>query len=265
MARMLFLIIGFLLSTNITFGCSMIVGLPVPDNPIWINGKLLRQPPGEVVEIIKVSKPKSEDYRSDAEALKIKVTEYVYSTKQTTYFEVLPLRIYPDCSLQGETGLNQDFPVGSKVRVIAEEASIYKKDSDNSITRLETSMMNQGSITRNDLDESLKTSAESFYDYSRFAVKKPTTLEEEILFYSRLELLKFELQKDLARLLEAKTEDERLKVMERLVYYPHIYAVPYHTLAQAYLMNSEKRKSLESKWEERKQEQIRLNKQTASQ
>lgn len=99
----------------------MIVGLPVPDNPIWINGKLLRPPPkpaqyvfiGEVVEIIKVSKPKSERYRADAEALKIKVTENVYSTKQTAYFEVLPLRTYPDCSLQGETGLKQNFPVGS--------------------------------------------------------------------------------------------------------------------------------------------------------
>ena len=251
----------------------MIVGLPVPDNPIWINGKLLRPPPkpakyvfiGEVIEIIKISKPKSEGYRTDAEALKIKVTENVYSAIQITYFEALPLRIYPDCSLQGETDLKQNFPVGSKVRVIAEEASIYKKDSDDSITRLETSVKNQGSITRNDLDESLQTSANSFYDYSSFAVKKPTTPEEEILFYSKLELLKFELQKDLARLLEAKTEDERLKVMERLVYYPHIYAVPYHTLAQAYLMNSEKRKALEAKWEERKQEQIRLNNQGSSQ
>ncbi len=78
-------------------------------------------------------------------------------------------------------------------------------------------------------------------------------------------MLKFELQKDLARLLEAKTEDKRLSVMERLVYYPHIYAVPYHTLAQAYLIKSERRKALEAKWEERKQEQIRLNKQAASQ
>lgn len=274
MIKTVFFLTIFLLLTNAAFGCSIVTDLPVSDNPIIVKGKSLFPAPkpaqyvfiGEVVEIINVAKPKSDENRTNAEGLKVKVTENIYSPQTTSYYEILPLRIYPDCSLQGETGLKRTFPIGSKVRVIAHEATIYKKLSDeNFVPRLETSIKNNGSIVRNDLNENTKSSADSFYDYSSFALKKPTTQIEETEFYSKLESLKFELQKDLARLVKAKTESERIKVMERLVYYPYFYRVPFHTLAAAYLKKSKKRQVLEAKWEERKQQQIQQNKQASSQ
>lgn len=122
--------------------------MPVSDNPILLNGKLFLPAPkpaqyvfiGEVVEIIKVAKPQSDENRTDAEGLRIKVVENIYSPKTASYYQVLPLTMYPDCSLQGVTGLNKSFPVGSKVRVIAQEATIYKKSpAGDSVVRLETS------------------------------------------------------------------------------------------------------------------------------
>lgn len=274
MIKTVFFIVVFLVFINVAFGCSIVTDLPISDNPIIFKGKLLFPAPkpaqyvfiGEVVEIISVAKPQSDKNQTDAEGLKVKVTENIYSLQSASFYEILPLRIYPDCSLQGETGLKKAFPVGSKVRVIAQEATIYKYLSDEkSVPRLETSIKNNGSIVRNDLNENTKSSADSYYDYSSFASKKPMTQEEETEFYSKLELLKFELQKDLARLVKAKTESERLKVMARLVYYPYFYRVPYHTLAAAYLKKSKKRQALEAKWEERKQQQIQQNKQVSSQ
>lgn len=156
MTKSILFAIGFLLSTNVVFGCSY-VKLPVSDNPITLNGKLFFPAPkpaqyvfiGEVVEIIKVAKPQSDENRTDAEGLKIKVIENIYPSKSAKYYELLPLTMYPDCSLQGMAGLIKNFPVGSKVRVIAQEATIYKKlTTEDFVPRLEASHKNDGSIIR---------------------------------------------------------------------------------------------------------------------
>jgi hypothetical protein len=274
MTKTLFFAIGFLLFTNIAFGCSY-ERLPVFDNPSTFSGILLLPVPkpapyvfiGEVVEIIKVTKPQPSENRTDAEGLKVKVIESIYPSKAAPYYEVVPLGMDVACNLQGVTGLARAFPVGSKVRVVAQEAAIYKKlTAEDSVIRLEVSYKTDGSIFRNDLGKNIETSADAIYDYRSFSftMKKPTTPDEERLLSAKTDLRHFELQKDLARLVTAKAETQRLKVMERLVYYPETYYLAYHILAQAYLKPGKKRRALEAKWEEHIQQIAEQIKQATS-
>jgi hypothetical protein len=267
MMKQTFFLLVFLLSAHIVFGCS-IQQLPLEDNPskqAFLQGKPLyskgvSKPTyyvfiGEIVGIVKVAKNEVGENRMAAEGLKVKVTENIYSPQLAAYFEVFPLRMYTDCSSQGQTGLERVFPIGSQVRVVAFDATIYKKQSvEDSISRLETTYYNHGSIVRNDLKEGFRASANSVFDYSGFNIEKPTITEEIIKYESKVSLLKFELQKDLARLTQTTQKTERLNILKRLIYYPFPYELPFRTLANTYLKPGKELQSLEIEWEQHKKE-----------
>lgn len=211
-----FLAIVFLLSTYNAFGCSLYLS-PTTDfdttHYIFI---------GNVIEEIKLVKYSSRGEKLNFVGLKIKVSENIYSPKPTTYFEVFPLSLTPGCALISDTKeIREHFPVGSQVRVVAKEADVFLKNQpvESSIIRLETSIYNRGSIARNDLSENLRISAKSFYAYDSFSfeVQQRTTEGEYVLSASNYYLPEFELRKDLLRLKETKSEDERTKILERLV------------------------------------------------
>ncbi len=249
MMKYLFLTVAFLLFTNYALGCKLGIN-PTSDfdttHYIFI---------GEVVEILESVKYESQGIIADAVGLKIKVSENVYSPKPATYFEVFPLRLTASCGLRSDTKeVREHYPVGSQVRVVAKEATVFKNQPANFIVRLETSIYNRGSIARNDLNESLRTSAKTFYDYKGFVERQRTTAVEDALFDSNYYLPEFELRKDLFRLKETKSEDERTKILERLVFYPHVSRMSFPKIARTYLKNQDKLVALEKQWEERLKE-----------
>lgn len=247
MMKYLFLTTAFLFFTTNVFGCKLGIS-PTSDfdtaHYIFI---------GEVVEVLESVKYESQGIKTDAVGLKIKVSENVYSPKPTTFFEVFPLRLTPSCGLRSDgKEIREHYPIGSQVRVIAKEATVFKyQPAESSIIRLETSIYNKGSIARNDLSDNLRTSAKSFYDYSSFVERQRTTPVEDALHDSNYYLPEFELQKDLFRLKETKSEDERTKILERLVFYPHVFRMSYPTIVRTYLINQNKLPTLEKQWKQR--------------
>ncbi|MDQ4119935.1 MAG: hypothetical protein M3209_00525 [Acidobacteriota bacterium] len=149
--------------------------------------------------------------------------ESIYSTYSASNYQVFPLQLTASCGLQSykDDELKERFPIGSEVRVVASIAERIENKSPDNIIRFETSVYNRGSISRNDLSEKLRTSADRIYDYKDYDWRQPTTQEEWNLFGSQYYLQYFELMKDFLRLKKSKTENEKLSILERLVYFPH--------------------------------------------
>lgn len=250
MIRYLLLTIAFSFFANTAFGCSLLIS-PTSDfdttHYIFI---------GEIVEVLDNVNYDSQGVKDKAVGFKVKVSENIYSPKQATYFEVFPLRLTPSCGLMSDTKkMRELFSVGSQVRVVAKEATVFKNQPvESSTIRLETSIRNRGSFSRNDLSENLRTTAKTFYDYSSFVQKQGTTAAEDALVESNYYLLEFELEKDLLRLKESKSEDERTKILERLVFYPHVHNLSFPKVGRVYLKNQNKLAALEKQWEQRVQE-----------
>ncbi|HEY8561616.1 MAG TPA: hypothetical protein VIL74_14670 [Pyrinomonadaceae bacterium] len=96
---------------------------------------------------------------------------------------------------------------------MAKEATAIKgEDLEKSDIRLETSVYNQGIFTRNDLNEEMRTSAESVYEYKSFIEKVRASFAEDGLFDANYHLPEFELRKDLDRLQKSTSEDEILEL-----------------------------------------------------
>jgi len=211
---------------------------------------------GEIVEVIKNVKYESRGVKGEAVGFKVKVSENIYSQKQAAYFEVFPLHLTPSCGLSSYTKeLLEQFSVGSRVRVVAKETTVFKNSSgENSITRLDTSIYNHGSFSKNDVSANLQTSAKSIYDYSSFTAKQRKTAADDALVASNYYLPEFELRKDLLRLKEAKSEDEKIKIVERLVFYPHVYNLDYLWMVRLYVSNQDKFVVLQRQWEQRVKE-----------
>lgn len=248
--KYLFPTIAFLLFTNSILGCKL--GIQRTSDFDTTHYIFI----GEVVEVIESVKYESQGIKTDAVGLKIKVSENVYSPKPASFFEVFPLHLTPSCGLRSDIKeIREHYPIGSQVRVVAKEATVFKyQPAESSTIRLETSIYNSGSIARNDLSINLRTSSKSIYDYSSFVERQRTTPAEDSLHDSNYYLPQFEMQKDLLRLKETKSEDEKTKILERLVFYPHVFRMSYSKIVRTYLKNQNKLTALEKQWEQRLQE-----------
>jgi len=254
MIKYLLAIIALLFFTNTNFGCSLYIK-PISDfDPahfVFI---------GEIVEVFDVDYGsqiiKSQIIKYKAVGFKVKILENIYSPKQAAYLEVFPLSLTPGCSLVSETKrLREMFLVGSQVRIVAKEATMFKNQPvDDSIIRLETSIFNRGSFSRNDLRENLRSSGKSFYEYGDFLQMQRKLPAEDVLIHSAHYLPEFELRKDLLRLKETKSEDEKTRILERLVFYPHVHRLDYPKVVRAYIKNRDKIEVLEKQWEQKVQE-----------
>src|SRR5262249_21957112 len=145
-------------------------------------------------------------------------------------FEVYPYNTHSDCSPVGwgQQDLVKNFPIGTSVRIIAKEAKYTKSKLDNGNIRLETGAFNDGSISINDFDERLITSVISECNYKRYyrdhkelygSLKNYFKIDPLLL--SHIELLDFELRKDLLRLKNTDSEETKVNVLNRLIYYPY--------------------------------------------
>ena len=180
---------------------------------------------GEVIGYVeaKYSKPESETgIKGNAFGLNIKVKENIYSSFSASSYHVFPLKLTAFCGLESykDDELQEKFPIGSEVRVIASIAERVESNTADNVVRLEASIRNSGSVSRNDLSEKLKTSDDRIYDYKNYDWRKPVTQEDYDLLALQYSLPNFELLKDFLRLKKSKTENEKLSILERLIYFP---------------------------------------------
>ncbi|MCK4307961.1 hypothetical protein KAW50_07045 [candidate division WOR-3 bacterium] len=158
---------------------------------------------GEVIDI--VGPLESERVKGEAYGFLVKVKQTVFlPDSSTNYFEVYDYGITPSCSPEG---IPKDFLSDSKgceVRVIGKESEFFASRLEAGKIRLDAWLINrgnQGSITRNFNNI---TSATSVFNY-----KKDSEAGRELLY--------FEARKDLLRLKNASSDEEKIKILRRLM------------------------------------------------
>ncbi len=158
---------------------------------------------GEVIDI--VGPLRSERVKGEAYGFLVKVKQTVFlPDSSTNYFEVYDYGITPSCSPEG---IPKDLLSGSKgceVRIIGKGSEFFPSRLDDGKIRLDAWLLNrenQGSITRNFNNI---TSATSVFNYKK---------DSE----TGIELLYFEARKDLLRLKNASSDEEKIKILRRLM------------------------------------------------
>ena len=185
--------------TAVASGCSLAIR-PVtkfdPDEYIFT---------GEVIGY--VGPQRSEHIVGDAWGLLVSLGGGVHLPKTPAgYFEVFPYGLGADCSTLGRPRdeLAGRYPVGSKVKVIARESKLDVPGDGN--IRLVDSPGGNGLIMKAG-EEEAGVPPESVYDYGRHGQDNTAAPL-------------FELRKDLLRLREAQTEEGKVAVLLRLMYFP---------------------------------------------
>ena len=220
---------------------------------------------GEVMGIVGPFETKY--VKRQAWGLVVKVQDKVFLPKEpSNKFEVFPFGLGADCGSVGisQEALLKNFPIGSKIRVIAREAVAFKENVERGNIRLEIHPIElsgsggTGSISRNDGDSTASVSSE--YDYKSFSIENPfkmTPTEE-----STLSQLSFELRKDLLRLKMSKSEKGGIEILKRLAYYLDLYRpIDFAKIAESFtqdkrvvaLLKKEREEWLrknEEKWEQ---------------
>ena len=131
-------------------------------------------------------------------------------------YEVFPIGNGSDCRFAGlsRNEIEKQFPIGSKVRVIAHEALYFKNASKSGQIRLETLSFSTSGIWLNtDSNGNPSVTKKSVFDYSGASYSSEKGIEV-------LRLAFFEARKDLWRLLKSKTQEERNQILDRLIAFP---------------------------------------------
>ena len=208
-----------LFSLQAALGCAVIRITPLtafdPSEYIFIG------------EVVGLADPiTSEKFHGEAWGLNIRVKDSVHFPKSpTSHFVVVPFDLESDCKDKGRTvdELLGYFPIGSTVRVIAKESKYVPSVMADGNIRLEVRPDNLGSIARNfSNDAGSMTSGTGVYDYKSYVAGNPCELSEtdKPEYEANMNLPDFEFRKDLLRLKNAKSQSEKLKILERLVYFP---------------------------------------------
>lgn len=153
-----------------------------------------------------------------ATAVIVEVTESVHvpSLDQNAY-EVVPIRYHADCRFSGPSReeIEKQFPIGSKVRVIARIATYFKDEGKpkSARIRLESPPATHSGIWLNVYNNGKPlTSADSLFDYSKSGDSTEGEYEVRVLPL-------FEIRKDLWRLEKSRDQRARNKILDRLVLY----------------------------------------------
>jgi hypothetical protein len=210
-------------------------------------------------EVIGLAGPfASHKFKPQAWGLKIKVDDPIYLPKTpASYFEIVPFESWSDCTTKGieREDLIHDFPIGSKVKVIARAAKLLPGKLDDGNIRLEITSGSLGSISRNDDAGRSMTSSQSVFDYKAYrGITVSDWDSNNPLHYAHSVLPEFELRKDLLRLRNAGDEAQRTMILERLVYYPDCCDLDFHRILKKYTKNRKVRDSLierREKWDNR--------------
>ena len=158
------------------------------------------------------NKPPYSDLLRD-EALKqtrgllVKVTDVVYIPTEQSEFEVFVYGMGSGCESLGRTleRLKNDFPIGTEVIVVAQEAFQIPKKSASGVVRLEIN------FPRGIFEANLsKVTPNSVFDFSKVAPKKKEWL-------NRFTRGAFELRKEMLCLDNAKDAVEKKDILSRLL------------------------------------------------
>ncbi len=167
--------------------------------------------------------------------LKIKAEEVVYFPELSTQsIEVFEIGLGADCSSLGvsKENLEQYYPQGTKLKVIAQAAKILPRAATSETIRLETSSTNLTSFSKNVSEDGKPLSvAASYFNYKTYR-------EPEFPEYADKLLPAFELRKDLLRLDKAKSPADRLTILKRLLFFPDDSFVDFEGIARKNLANS---------------------------
>lgn len=170
---------------------------------------------------------KSKRFFKNASGLKVKVLENVYLPQESNdFFEVFPLDITSDCRKPigfSNPDLQEDFPISSKIRVIASPP--WHLPNKNKSGQLILEVRYPRYIYRNDLSNQFSTTADSIFNYAGW----------KDFYYDFFE---FELLKDLKRLEESSSDEEKVKIFERLSYLPKGW-LDFETSVRHYIVNPE--------------------------
>ena len=211
-----------LLSLKVAFGCATIIVTPLTsfDSSEYIF----------IGEVFAVAEPiTSERFHGEAWGLKIRVKDSVNLPKSpASHFVVVPFDLASDCRDlgQSEKELLRFFPVGSEVRVIAKESKYAKRLMPDGNIRLEVLPDNLGLIARNysDAGQTL-TSVGSRFEYKEYEEINPCGISgnDRPDYEAKTSVPDFEFRKDLLRLKNASSENEKVEILERLLYFPGSY------------------------------------------
>lgn len=198
----------------------------------------------------------AKEFRSSAWGLQIKVVEGVQlPAAPADHFEVFPFELGADCSMMGTSKeeLAKYYPIGAAVKVIGTEAKLLPAKVEPGNIRLEILPGSWSEISRNyDEDGKELANAHSIFDYKSFRQISPAAYFAPFMPFleAKAALPGFELRKDLLRLSNAKSEAERIRVLERLIYYPACCdGFSYDGVAETYIKNLKLVKALSGKRE----------------
>lgn len=181
--------------------------------------------------------------RMQTVGLIVEVTERINLPKTPeAHFEVFPYNLGADCSILGtdKNELEEEFPDGAEVRVIAKEAKLLPSVLTDGDIRLEVRPEEPSGIARNFYENGERmTSANSIFNYETFRAPTPADYTEDFMPFldAKVFLPDFELRKDLLRLEKSKTQPEKSQILQRLLYLPIQSAASVPELLKRYAAN----------------------------
>jgi hypothetical protein len=200
---------------------------------------------GEILEVI--GPFESEKFVDPAWGLRVKVVTPIFIPKVSQgYFEVFDFDLGADCSTMGmsKDRVSKSYSISSRIKVIAKEAKLLPNRLNDGKIRLEILPGSLGSISRNSYEDGKEmSSVDSLFDYQAYDSVPPKSWIEDVrrAYYF---LPRFELRKDLLRLEKTSAQYEKIKILERLLYYPNCCDLDYHQIIKTYIYTPSIRKTL---------------------
>lgn len=198
-------------------GCSMIHIDPIelPDRTYIFTGR--------VVDIVgSIDFP---EVVGNSGGLVIKPEGIVYVPRTARLFELYIFGTGATCQTTGFSAeaLSKAYPIGSRVRVVATKLNSFGGSHNGNIVLAASA---EDDISRNDSRARSSASLESVFDYRKHhdRVKRLAKNDERNkLFSLYLQQSHFEFWKDLVRLERVRSREDKIEILERLVYSPLIF------------------------------------------
>lgn len=219
MRKFLLLILVSLLSVHSLLGCSLSkMQLSKFDSAEYIFVGTVTG----YVDNVPFKKPMTDaptDARSDTNfGLSVRVLEAVSLPEPVNpTYQVFPYQLYADCSIGGANPkmIMETFPIGTEVRVVAKKAGLLQSNLEGNILPLEIVPGTPSSVSTNTDNKGHRvSSASSTFDYGTFNRNWGSE------WLTKQYLPDFELRKDLLRLARLKSQEERNKILDRIVLAP---------------------------------------------
>lgn len=173
--------------------------------------------------------------RGQAYGLVVDVKESIYLPRTPkTNFEIFPISLWADCSLGGRPleKLKASYPAGSEIRVIAKAAEIITAAGYENVIKLEMRPSDNTDLSLNaDRNGRSLTSRDSIFDYKLFVYDSGQDPLGKAFLPS------FEAIKDLLRLRNSSTQEEKNAVLDRIVYGSYHLGIDFFEVFKAYAAN----------------------------